>query len=317
MRKRPLGNTSLKTTELGLGTWGLSGDGYGPVKEIEQDRVIDRALTMGIRLFDTADCYADGAMESRLGRMLPRGDGTVIVTKIGTRRDLTPPRKDFSPAYLREAFERSRERLGRDVIDCVLLHNPSAQTFENGGVRELMEELRDKRWIVSWGASVGSPQAGGAALDAGAQVLEVVYNLFNTREVTALSPVLAMQRPGVIARSVLAHGLLCGQWPPGKEFPEGDHRAERWSSDELRRRILQLNAVRPMIGDQTPTLRSIALRFALSNSVLSSVLIGPRNTLQLDQLVREAGRMPPYLDPERLASLQERLLAVGIVEGPQ
>ena len=67
MRKRPLGNTGLLVSELGLGTWGLSGDGYGPVAEAEQEGVIERALALGITLFETADSYALGGMEKKLG----------------------------------------------------------------------------------------------------------------------------------------------------------------------------------------------------------------------------------------------------------
>ena len=67
MRRRPLGKTGLSVTELSLGTWGLSGDGYGPVAESEQDKVIDRARALGVNLFETADGYAGGAMERRLG----------------------------------------------------------------------------------------------------------------------------------------------------------------------------------------------------------------------------------------------------------
>lgn len=312
MRKRPLGGTSLKTTELCLGTWGLSGDGYGPVPEAEQDRVIDRALAMGIRTFDTADCYGEGSMESRLGRRLPRGGATVVVTKLGTRRDQQPARKDFSAAYLREAFERSRERLCREVVDCVLLHNPSPRAFADGSAAGLLEELRGKGWIQAWGASVGTVEAGRAAIEAGAQVLELAYNLFHTSELAQLEPDITARSVGVLARSVLSHGLLCGLWPNGKEFPSTDHRSERWSPDELKRRVLQLNAVRTLISDSTPTLRSIALRFALANPTVSTVVLGPRNALQLDQLVREAGRAPPYLEPERLDALRERLLSVGV-----
>ena len=311
MRKRPFLGTQSKVTELALGTWGLSGDGYGPVSEAEQDRVIDRALAMGIRLFDTADCYGGGSMEARLGRRLPRGSGAVVVTKLGTRLDEQPARKDFSGAYLREAFERSRERLGRDVVDCVLLHNPSAQSFQNPSGVELLQELREKRWIRAWGASVGTVAAGRAALHAGAEVLELPYNVFHTREFNELFHDIYVRGTSVLARSVLSHGLLAGLWPTNKEFGEGDHRSERWTSDELRRRIMQLNALRPMLSDETPTLRSIALRFALSNGAVSSVVIGPRSALQLDQLVREAGRNPPYLAEERLSALHDRLQTVG------
>src|SRR5688572_1874253 len=38
VRKRPLGKTTLQVSELALGTWGLSGDGYGPVADVEIDR---------------------------------------------------------------------------------------------------------------------------------------------------------------------------------------------------------------------------------------------------------------------------------------
>ena len=59
-------------------------------------------------------------------------------------------------------------------------------------------------------------------------------------------------------------------------------------------------------------LRAIALRFALSNDRLASVVLGPRNALQLDQLVREAGGEPPYLEERRMAELKERLYTVGV-----
>lgn len=300
----------MQVTELALGTWGLSGDGYGPVREAEQDRVVDRALAMGIRLFDTADCYAEGAMETRLGQRLPAD--SIVITKVGTRRDAKPARKDFDSGYLREAIERSSERLRRETLDCVLLHNPSLKAFEDPRLSELFQELKSQGRIKAWGVSVGSVEVARAALDAGTEVLELAYNLFHARELQDLAGDISIKRVGVLARSVLSHGLLCGLWPPGKEFPDGDHRAERWSSDELKRRILQLNAARTMLTEQTPTLRSIALRFALATESISSVVLGPRNSLQLDQLVREAGKAPPYLESDRLDSLRERLLALGV-----
>jgi aryl-alcohol dehydrogenase-like predicted oxidoreductase len=310
MRKRPLGASSSQVTELGLGTWGLSGDGYGPVREAEQDRVIERALAMGIRLFDTADCYGEGFMEARLGRLLP-GDA-FVVTKIGTRREVKPPRKDFSVGYLRDAFQRSRDRLRRETIDCVLLHNPSLKVFENAEVPELFQELSERGWIRTWGVSAGNFEVGRAALTAGAKVLSIAFNVFHAGDLRALGGDLAQNEAGVLVHSVLSHGLLCGQWPVGKEFPEGDHRADRWTVDELKKRVMQLNALRSMVADDAPTPRAIALRFALAEERISSVLLGPRSAVQLDQLVREAGKEPPYLTPDRLDALRERLANVGV-----
>jgi aryl-alcohol dehydrogenase-like predicted oxidoreductase len=312
MRKRPLGATSLEVSELALGTWGLSGDGYGPVPEVEQDRVIDRALAMGIRLFETADCYGEGRMEQRLGERLAGAEDARLVTKIGTRRDAALPRKDFSVPYLKDAFERCRERLRRETIDCLLLHNPSRKALERGELAEFLEGLRHSGAVRNWGVSAGTAEVGHAALQAGAQLLELAYNVFHTRDLVELEADIVARDVGVIARSVLSHGVLCGLWPHDKQFPSWDHRGERWSSDELRSRIVQLNAVRTLLSPTLPSLRAIALKFALSNARISSVVLGPRNSLQLDQLVREAGKEPPYLDETRLDELRQRLVTVGV-----
>ncbi|MEB2310207.1 MAG: aldo/keto reductase [Sorangiineae bacterium] len=312
MRRRPLGKTGLRVTELALGTWGLSGDGYGPVTEMEQELVIERARAVGIRLFDTADSYAHGAMERRLGARLGKDETALIVTRIGTDRDHPIPRKRFDVEFLRAAFDGCRERLGRDVLDVVLLHNPSTATLEAGHATGLMSELVSTGKLTAWGASVGSVDAGRAALGRGAQVLSLPYNVFHQTDFIDLGDELERHEAGVLAHSALAYGLLCGHWSADKIFPDFDHRSERWTGDELRRRVRQLDAVRPLVGGPVASLRAAALRFVLSNERIASCAIGPRSTLQLDQLVREAGREPPYFADGKLTALRNRLRDVGV-----
>ena len=308
MRKRPLGNTGLSVTELGLGTWGLSGDGYSPVPEADQDAVIERAVALGIRLFDTADSYAKGAMEKRLGERLEKHPDAVIVTKVGTDREATPARKRFDAGFIRDSVARSQERQKRDVLDVVLLHNPSERSLERGEATAVLNELKEAGRIRAWGVSVEGVDAARAAIKQGAQVLELVYNAFHNRGLRQLSNEVQEKKVGIIARSVLAHGLLCGQWPLDKEFPTTDHRAERWTSEDLRRRISQLNAVRPCVNGTTVTsLRSAAVRFVLASEEVSSAVLGPRSAIQLDQLLRDAGKEPPYLTPEAVGALLIRM----------
>jgi aryl-alcohol dehydrogenase-like predicted oxidoreductase len=314
MRKRPLGSTGISVSELGLGTWGLSGDGYAPVPDVEQDAVIDRALALGVTLFETADSYGKGAMEKKLGERLSKDKDsvTVIVTKLGTDRDATPVRKSFAPAFIRESFARSQERLKRDVVDVVLLHNPSERSLERGEATAFLDELKTKGSLRAWGVSVGSASTAREALKQGAQVLELAYNAFHSRTLRELDTEIREKDVAVLARSVLAHGLLCGQWPTNKEFGNGDHRAERWTSDDLKRRISQLNALRPCVAGNVTSLRAAALRFVLANERVSCAVLGPRGGLQLDQLLRDAGREPPYLSPESLSALDLRLANVGV-----
>lgn len=312
MRRRALGKTGLRVSELALGTWGLSGNGYGPVAEAEQDRVIERARALGITLFDTADSYAQGAMERRLGERLGQDPRALFATKIGTDRDALPPRKRFDATFLREAFERSRERLAREVVDIVLLHNPSSVAVDQGHATDFLKELKSTGKVRAWGVSAGSVEVARAALARGAEVLEIAYNALHPSDLTALSDAIDDAQAGVLARSVLGYGLLCGHWSSGKEFPEGDHRAERWTVDEFRLRLRQLDALRPLIGGPVVSMRAGALRYVLANELVSAAVLGPRSSLQLDQLVREAGREPPYLSVDKLRALKNRLQDVGV-----
>ncbi|HEV8246918.1 MAG TPA: aldo/keto reductase, partial [Polyangiaceae bacterium] len=223
MRRRPLGKTGLEVSELALGTWGLSGDAYGPVAEIDQDAVIDRALAVGITLFETGDCYGKGAMEKRLGQRLPAK--AVIVTKVGTDLAATPPHKRFDASYIKDSVERSRERLKREAIDVVLLHNPSLAYLERNDALHALRELAERGVIKTFGVSAASKEAARAALARDAPVLELAYNAFYSSELKAIASEVKSKGVGILARSILAYGLLCGMWPANKEFPQGDHRA--------------------------------------------------------------------------------------------
>lgn len=312
MRSRPLGNTGLTVSELTLGTWGLSGDAYGAVTEEEQVTVVERAVALGVTCIETADVYGRGAMETLLGDRVSKNESVVIVTKIGTARADSPPRKRFDKQYLAEAFDASRKRLQRDVLDVVLLHNPAASTIARGECTAFLAEQKAAGKLKAWGVSAGNVAAARAAMDRGAQVLSLAYNALFSRDVKELEADIRSTRTALLTRSALAHGMLCGYWSLYKEFPPKDHRSERWTPDELRRRLQQLSPLRSAFTANVTTQRSVALRYVLSNDVVSSVITGPRNPLQLDQLVREAGNGPPYLTSQQLESLHFRLGQLGV-----
>lgn len=311
MRRRSLGKTGLEISELCLGTWGLCGDGYGPVEEPDQDSVIERALALGINAFETSDAYGNGAMESRLGRLLEPQPDALVLTKLGTDRSVTPPAKRFDDEYLTKAVDQSRERLKRS-IDVLLLHNPSSIALAKKPLAELLGKLVEDGKVRFWGASVGDAATGKAAIEAGAQVLSLAFNAFHPQDLRGVAELAKEKGVGILARSALAHGLLCGQWPTTKSFPSGDHRRDRWTSDELKKRISQLSALRPSVTGSVTSLRAAALRYALCEERVSSVVLGPKSTLQLDQLVRDAGKEPPYLSDDAKSSLLRRLENVGI-----
>jgi aryl-alcohol dehydrogenase-like predicted oxidoreductase len=312
MHLRPLGKTGLRVAELALGTWGLSGDGYGPVDEATQQKVLERALEMGISLIDTADAYGGGRMEQLLGRILADRRDVVVVTKGGTDRTTAPPRKRFDGPYIKDSVEKSLRRLARRRVDVYLLHNPSVSALEGGDAVDTLTALKAEGKIGHWGVSVGDVGTGRAAIRCGAELIELAYNLMHASDMHRLAGDIVVSGVGTLARSTLAHGLLTGTWSGDREFPEGDHRADRWTKLELDLRVKQLMSLRFLVHGDVATMRAAAVRFVLSNRIVSCAVLGPRSVVQLEDMVREVGMGPIYLRDEELMRIPRALEAMGV-----
>lgn len=312
MRKRPLGRTGLVVSELALGTWGLSGDGYGPVAQGEAERAVARALEIGVTLFDTADAYGAGAMEELLGRLASARDDVVIVTKVGLDRAVTPPRQRFTPEHVKSAVERSRKRLARDRIPVVLLHHPSVDVLYRLELKDALLELKREGKIAHWGVAAGDEDVARAALERGAEVIELPYNLMHALPLHRLAGDLMIEGAGVLARSVLAYGLLAGEWTRDRTFAEDDHRGSRWTREGLSQQLDHIDVLRYLVHDDVRTMRGAAVRFVLANHLVSSAVLGPRSVAQLEQLVRETGAGPRYLPEADYRELPRTLDRVGV-----
>ena len=311
MRTRTLGKTEIQVSELGLGTWGLSGNGSGPVPEGEARRVLERARAMGVTLFETADSYDGGKIESQLGEVL-KDTNCTVVTKWGTDLVSSPSRKRFDAAYLEGCAEASRERLGKDLRVVALLHNPSRQALEKGAGIETMRKLTEAGTIFSWGISVSDEDTAEEALKHDPPILSVPYNILHVVPLRRVAETVKEKGTGVLAHSVLFYGLLAGRWAPSKDFRSYDHRSERWAGGALRGRVQQLDAVRPLVSGDVKTMRSAAVRFVLENELVSCAILGPRNGPQIDQLIRECKTEPPYLSEGKMSALEARLREMDV-----
>jgi len=305
MRSRSLGKTGISVSELSLGTWGLSGEAYGSVSPGESKRVIDRAKAMGITLFETADYYGGGAIETELGEAL-KGSSATIVTKWGTDVSGSPKRKRFDAEFLRDSALASKKRLGDDAQIIGILHNPSQKALESTEATDAMKKLCEEGLIASWGVSVGDEEVARAAIEQEAPVLSFAHNILQVQPLRDLCEEIKEKEIGVLAHSVLFYGLLAGRWAPNKEFRYGDHRSERWP-EGVRARVRHLDGIRPLVSGDVSTMRSAAIRFVLENETVSTAVLGPRTSAQLDQLIRECTAEPPYLSEGKMSALESRL----------
>lgn len=116
---RTLGRTGCKVSLASLGTGGPSRVGQATHgDEATSQRVIHRALELGVNFFDTAAGY--GNSEEVLGRALqsvPR-DRYVIATKFTPERDGVV----ITPEQVVASCERSLQRLRVDALDVLQFH---------------------------------------------------------------------------------------------------------------------------------------------------------------------------------------------------
>ena len=117
MRYRILGRTGLRVSEISLGT------SKGLVEKLsrqEGERLVARAVDLGVNFIDTARHYGRGEAEARVGAgVRGRRDQVFLCTKCGT---LAGGGRDFSRRAILRSMELSLEKLGTDYVDVYLLH---------------------------------------------------------------------------------------------------------------------------------------------------------------------------------------------------
>ncbi len=189
MRQRRFGDTDLHASEIAFGTWALGSDWWGETDD--PDRLIGRALELGVTFFDTGDAYGQGRNEEIVGQALAGADRDAIQisTKFGYELDSERLRhaegerpQNWSAEHAREALEASLRRLGTDHVDLYQLHNPRMEAIERDDLFAELEAMRDegklREYGVALGPAIGWRDEGVAALrERGVPALQTVYNL--------------------------------------------------------------------------------------------------------------------------------------------
>jgi aryl-alcohol dehydrogenase-like predicted oxidoreductase len=291
MRHRVLHGDGATTSELVLGTWGLSGTAYGPVSEGTLDAVVDRAVALGVTLVDGAEHYGEGTLFRALSGPLARHPQLGLMARVGVLAKDGRLVRSLEPARVAESIRRVVEQSGRARIDLCMLHTPSPSELAAGGAVEAIREGVRAGLVRTWGASVSGVAEAHAAIDAGALAIALPFNAFFQPIYRSIAARARGRGVRLFAHSVLAYGLLAGRWAPGHRFEEGDHRAERWAPHELAARLEHLEVLRRLVRGEVHGLRSAALRYVLNQEEITAAVVGPRSVAQLEELTRDVAHI--------------------------
>jgi aryl-alcohol dehydrogenase-like predicted oxidoreductase len=212
MRELRLGTQGPPVSVIGLGCLGLTSR-YGAPDRGEALATFERAIELGVTLFDTSDAYGAGQNESFVGEVISgRRDGLVISTKFGNVRG---PNGELGgtngrPDYVHVACNASLRRLGIEWIDLYYQHrvDPDVPIEETvGAMARLVEEGKVRH--------LGLCEAGPETILRAHAVhpitaVQMEYSLWSRDAEAAILPLTRELGISLVAYSPLGQGFLTG-----------------------------------------------------------------------------------------------------------
>lgn len=299
MEKRQVGRTGVMIDELGLGGAPLGGN-LVDLDRIQAAELIQAAKDAGIGYFDTAPWYGFGRSERVMGDLL-RGTEYTLSDKVG--RLLKPGAVENPAEYgmvdplpfhvvydygydgIMRAYEDNLQRLGLDRIDILLAHDigtfqhgdENARHFKDlaeGGYRA-MDELRRSGQIKAIGLGVNENQVCMDALEVGdwdVFLLAGRYTLLEQTPLADLFPACREAGTTIICGGPFNSGVLVGR--------------ETWNYAKAPAEVIDKARVLGAVADAfSVPLAAAALQFPLGNDIVTSVIPGPRDKGELQQIL--------------------------------
>jgi aryl-alcohol dehydrogenase-like predicted oxidoreductase len=314
MRTRRLA-AELEVAEIGLGCMGMSAF-YSGADERESIATIHHALDRGVNLLDTADIYGGGNNERLVGRAVAgRREQVVVATKFGQVRGPRgePAGVRGDPAYVREACERSLERLGVDHIDLYYQHRvdrdvPIEETV--GAMAALVAEGKVRH--------LGLSEAAASTIRRAQTVhpitaLETEYSLWTRDVEPEILPTVRALGIGFVAYAPLGRGFLTGRFRNPDDLDPDDSRRNhpRFRDQNFERNSGLVERVRELAAEKSVTPGQLALAWVLHRGEDIVPIPGTTRRAHLDENLAATDIRLSEDDVARLDAAAPRGAAAG------
>ena len=322
MQLKRLGNTDIQISEIGFGCGGSAGLMIRGTHE-DQLRIVAHAVESGVNFFDTSPLYGLGHSEANLGKVLHEiGAEPVVATKL----EFDPENIGDIQRAIDESVQRSMERLHRDRLDVLFIHNRIGRSrdiggrvlsiedvLDAGGIADAMAMLKKKGLVRAIGiTALGHTDSVLKVIRSGRfDVMQGYYNMINPSGVMAVPAAWrAQDYEGMISEASAAgmgvvgiRALAVGALGDSQQLHKLAKPYSSLSRAEVDADRIRGSVFRSLLPDGYPLSR-FAIRFALAETALDTVLVGISEMAHLENAL-DAVRDGP-LSAEMIAAVHKQ-----------
>jgi aryl-alcohol dehydrogenase-like predicted oxidoreductase len=306
MEYRRMGRSGLKVSEICLGTMTF---GHGTDQQ-EANRIVDLARDAGVNFFDTANTYGGGQSETMLGNALKgKRRDAIVATKFFNPMGPGPNDSGMSRVHIMQAIDDSLCRLQMDYVDLYYIHHVDTQTPLDEMLRALDDLVRSGKVRYTACSNYEAWRLMEALWISDSKDLarfacyQPQYSLVVRDIEEEIIPVCQLKGLGVVVWSPLAGGFLTGKYQPGERSAAGTRSEEGWAYPQRYFAANADDALAELLKVADELERSpaqIALRWALDQPAITSVIIGARTVEQARDNVLAGGWTLPAEALQRL-----------------
>ena len=288
-----LGRTGVKVSRICLGCMSFGNDAAWKVELDQAQKLVKKAIDLGINFFDTANVYSSGRSEEITGECLKDyGDKVIIATKVYFPMGEEPNNSGLSRRHILQQSRASLKRLRVDCIDLYQIHRWDYNTSIEETMRALNEVVHRGYAHYIGASSMFAWQFLKALYTSERLGLEKFvsmqnhYNLLYREEEREMIPLCKEERIALIPWSPLARGFLTGKYKRGEDPKTSRYEGDKYLAERYFRAedFDVVDAVVAVAKEKNVSPAQVALAWLLQKGVTAPI-VGATKIEHIDEAV--------------------------------
>jgi len=281
---KKLKSSKKKISLIGLGSWSLANREYknffyNKISKKEISRILSKAYELGVNFYDTSPAY--GRSESLIGNEFAtkKREKILICTKVGLNK--FGEKINFKIKNVSNQIHQSLRNLKTDYLDYVLIYNPKKNDRNILNCYNFLLKQKKMGKVKHIGISVESPTDyllyyKKYKFD----LIQCNFNILDNRIYEKkLWYILKSSKIDIVARSIFCFGFFTEKFLRSEvRYGKNDYRS-LWSRNQIKSWRNGLECIKNL--NYRLDIENIALRFVLTEKMVSCALVGVRSISEL------------------------------------